>query len=236
MTFSRKNAGGWVTDDPITAVQINGIDTDTSNAVDGALGGTYTPSSAISIAGTAGLKFTGTGNAAWPQTISQTVTREHHLRICNISTAGSASVDPVAWLVQDSAGAPPCVQTKQITAVGDAHWLELKPLDGSTLVSVILQTKGTTGTTIVQATYEIVRWTGTTAYNSMVSPVSDDHGNGNFTTTRTQTITPTSGTTIDLATYKYALKVVHPYDVGAGAAMKVLSIKANYLTSTIRYS
>ena len=50
MTFARVKPTGWTDDvDVLTATQANTIDTNQSNAVDGAAGGTYTPSGDTSI-------------------------------------------------------------------------------------------------------------------------------------------------------------------------------------------
>lgn len=51
MTFARAKPTGWTDDvDSISATEINTIDVNQSNAVDGAAGGTYTPSADVSIA------------------------------------------------------------------------------------------------------------------------------------------------------------------------------------------
>lgn len=49
MTFSRANGSGWGYDDTLTHTQANTIDLNQSRAVDGYAGGTYTPTSAISV-------------------------------------------------------------------------------------------------------------------------------------------------------------------------------------------
>jgi hypothetical protein len=51
VTFARVKPAGWTDDvDVLTATQANTIDTNQSNAVDGAAGGTYTPSGDLSVA------------------------------------------------------------------------------------------------------------------------------------------------------------------------------------------
>lgn len=54
MSFSRVKPGGWVEPDPLTAAEITQLDVNASQAIDGASGGVYAPSSAIEIGG-AGL-------------------------------------------------------------------------------------------------------------------------------------------------------------------------------------
>jgi hypothetical protein len=51
MAFTRVNAGGWALNDPITADQINQLDIDHANAIDGDDGGSYSPNSDIEILG-----------------------------------------------------------------------------------------------------------------------------------------------------------------------------------------
>lgn len=51
MTFARVKPSGWVEPDPITAAQINQLDIDHANAIDGAGGGAYAPSDPLDIGG-----------------------------------------------------------------------------------------------------------------------------------------------------------------------------------------
>lgn len=56
MTFSRAKPTGWTDNvDTITAAQINQIDLNQSRAIDGNAGGTYTPSGALTLGGSAGV-------------------------------------------------------------------------------------------------------------------------------------------------------------------------------------
>lgn len=58
MTFARVKPAGW-TDDitTITAAELNGLDINQSRAIDGNAGGTYTPSGALAINGSAGFSI-----------------------------------------------------------------------------------------------------------------------------------------------------------------------------------
>jgi len=55
MTFARLKPAGWTDGDTITPTEINGIDTNQSEAVDGTAGGTYTPAAVVAINGS-GIK------------------------------------------------------------------------------------------------------------------------------------------------------------------------------------
>lgn len=56
MTFSRAKPTGWTDNvDTITAAQINQIDLNQSRAIDGNAGGTYIPSGALTLGGSAGV-------------------------------------------------------------------------------------------------------------------------------------------------------------------------------------
>jgi hypothetical protein len=49
MSFTRAKPAGWVTLDQLTPAEINQIDTNQSNAIDGAAGGDYTPTNPIGL-------------------------------------------------------------------------------------------------------------------------------------------------------------------------------------------
>ena len=77
MTFSRYNPSGYAPGNRLPAACVNQHDEDISNAIDGGAGGTYTPSSAITIGG-AGLGIAG------PCLVSNTM---------SIGPTGSISID-----------------------------------------------------------------------------------------------------------------------------------------------
>ena len=67
MAFSRANGGGWGANAEVTTTQVNTIDADLSKAVDGAAGGSYAPTVALTVAGQ-GLQMTlGTAPSTWMQ-------------------------------------------------------------------------------------------------------------------------------------------------------------------------
>ena len=67
MAFSRANGGGWGANAEVTTTQVNTIDSDLSKAVDGAAGGSYAPTVALTVAGQ-GLQMTlGTAPSTWMQ-------------------------------------------------------------------------------------------------------------------------------------------------------------------------
>ena len=51
MSFTRVNPGGWAVNDPLTSAQMNQLDINVSQAVDGTAGGTFAPSATIQING-----------------------------------------------------------------------------------------------------------------------------------------------------------------------------------------
>jgi hypothetical protein len=55
MTFSRVNPGGWAMFEVLTSSQMNTLDINHSNALDGDAGGVYTPTARLELDGTAGL-------------------------------------------------------------------------------------------------------------------------------------------------------------------------------------
>ena len=67
MAFSRANGGGWGANAEVTTTQVNTIDADLSKAVDGAAGGSYAPTVALTVAGQ-GLQMTlATAPSMWMQ-------------------------------------------------------------------------------------------------------------------------------------------------------------------------
>lgn len=75
MSFSRVKPAGWTDNlDTITASQMNTLDTNVSNAVDGR-GGTYTLTSTLEFNGASGVKLSGSGSAARLQYGSRSITR-----------------------------------------------------------------------------------------------------------------------------------------------------------------
>lgn len=72
MTFARVNPAGWVFPDPITAAQINALDIQMANALDGAGGGSYSPSADIKLPGPNSIEW---GATRWPKLTTRTVYR-----------------------------------------------------------------------------------------------------------------------------------------------------------------
>lgn len=59
--FTRVKPTGWASGEILTQVQMNNLDSDHADAIDGAGGGTYTPSAAIVIEGNDMFRFAGAG-------------------------------------------------------------------------------------------------------------------------------------------------------------------------------
>lgn len=66
MSFTKVKPAGWTTGERLTSTQMNDLDTDHANAVDGVGAGTYPFTTNI------GLKFTGTSNTVSPLTLQGT--------------------------------------------------------------------------------------------------------------------------------------------------------------------
>lgn len=87
MSFSRVKPAGWTDNvDTVTASQLNTLDTNVSNSVDGR-GGTYTLSSTLEFNGTFGVKLAGSGSAARLQYGSRSITR--HFAFNATTTSGN---------------------------------------------------------------------------------------------------------------------------------------------------
>lgn len=121
MAFTRAKPAGWSSGQPFTAAQVNQIDINQSRAVDGYAGGTYTPSSPLSLSNVQELGIT-SGTSVTRREIlvaSPTVASEW-----NASTSGY-------WL----------------TTVNTATSLiiPLRPPDGMELIIVGVAVRGATG-------------------------------------------------------------------------------------------
>jgi hypothetical protein len=92
MSFTRAKPAGYVADDPIMATEINQIDANQANAVDGANGGTYSPASDIVLPGANGIEW---GALRYPKISSRTEYRSQSM--------GSKLGDPVGVWTYDSA-------------------------------------------------------------------------------------------------------------------------------------
>ena len=115
MTFPIQKPGGWTDDiDTITGQQITNIDTNLSNALDGASGGSYTPTDKIVIGGVGGLDIqNGIGTTMTGPVVLQGAAAHILYRIDRSTIAPTAA--PTTFVVDTShdiyfANAP-CVNT-----------------------------------------------------------------------------------------------------------------------------
>lgn len=152
------------------------------------------------------------------------------MRICSVDSAGMPG-SPVAWVEGLSVNSPPRVRFLEGVA-GSFHFLELEDLPhGGTMTQVEIVTAGLFSTAAIGAAaqYQIIRWQGSGALQTMSTNDSDTHTSGTWNDDITHTITVTSNSQIDRA-YRYALKVFHHQTVDAGADMV---IKDLVITGTV---
>lgn len=95
MTFVRANAIGWGLYEELTHDQMNVLDTNAANGVDGAEGGAYAPSADIDIDGLAGKIKTGSvlewGASNYPKLTSRTLQRWQPLtQVMQVSNLGAS--------------------------------------------------------------------------------------------------------------------------------------------------
>jgi hypothetical protein len=102
LSFVRANPSGWVTNDPITAAQINALDLDHSRAIDGTGGGSYTPSANVTIAGaSSGLIVSAAGGITCSGTAGFACSSSGG---ATFSGSGTATVSATGGLVVSGAG------------------------------------------------------------------------------------------------------------------------------------
>lgn len=251
MAFTRAKPAGWTDDvDTITATQINQIDTNQSLAIDGSGGGTYTPTSEIAIAGTSGLRISGTGSAAWLKLSSRTVVIEHPLVLAMvIPYVGPIGNEPSARIIDSDVTATiggDTIPRGSIISPGFATTetqagyfiLEIeRPPDASTFDQVTLQTKGVAGGTSNLPAYTVVRWTSTSSPAAISTvDIADTHTAGNYlTNVVAQTLTVNASTTIEIATYRYGVLVKNPFDATSGSQFRVYSVTGRYTVTSHRF-
>lgn len=192
-----------------------------------------------------GSTFTSQGafyfaNGTWPKLSPDRTWERHSLRICNLTYDTSSEPEPAkpdVWIRQsDQAGGAECIQTRAAASSGRYHWIELVNLpDGGTITTVSVTSQGTLGTGVVTLpTYQVVRWQGSGAKQSMSSVVTDAHSGANWTTaTLTTSLSIIANNIIDKS-YRYALIVFHPFESGFNGAMRVYDVKATGTASELR--
>lgn len=228
----------------VPAAFLNKIRTELAQAIDGAGGGDYTPTSKIRILGTEGVEWAGTSNGAWPRVSSRTVTQHVPLVIVGTSQADipSTATDAHQRIALSDIANVQAVRTTEASAAGNYTWLSLgRPPDGSTMTQVVVKTKGTAGgasNPADKATYKIIRWAAATAFQDMSALTNDAHtygGGGNWQTTVVDTtITVNANAVIDYSVYQYALLVNHPADGGTGSGIYVYSVTPSYTVTQLR--
>lgn len=219
----------------VPSVWLNKVRVDTSQAIDGAGGGAYTPTAKIQIGGTAGLEWNGTGNGAWPLVSSRTVTMRCPLVIVGTAQPATSGTDADQTIELSDVANVMALKTKLWNAAGSAYtWISLgRPPDGNDMASVVVTTKGigANNNPGTKATYQIIRWAVGTAFETMSTATADAHtyGPGNWLTTAVATtVTVNAHATIDGSTYEYALLITHPGDGATTSAMYVYGVSVNY--------
>jgi hypothetical protein len=154
-------------------------------------------------------------------------TRSQPLHIVGTTFVSADGTDPDAWMTHTAGSAGAAVQTRPVAATGDSTLLALdRFVDGATLTSVKVTTKGTSGTSSVNLpTYKIVRWKKEAAPADMSASTTDGHTGANWTSADVETtITVNALSTID-ASYSYGLLVNHPYEASFNGAVKIKGIE-----------
>jgi hypothetical protein len=196
---------------------------------DATIGDNLTVSGNASVTGT----LTVTGDATFGGELNLTPARAWTRRcmsICSVDASGMPG-SPVAWVEGLSVNSPPRVRFLEGVA-GSFHFLELEDLPhGGTMTQVEIVTAGLFSTAAIGAAaqYQIIRWQGSGALQTMSTNDNDTHTSGTWNNDITHTITVTSNSQIDRA-YRYALKVFHHQTVDAGADMV---IKDLVITGTV---
>lgn len=140
MTFSRVKPAGWTHPDPITAAQINQLDADHANAIDGMAGGEYSPGADIKLPGANGIEW---GDGRYPKCTSRDLVRMQPLIIAGQSSFGS----PDFFLNGAATVSFGCLTQNYVDTGGtNVPWLVVpitNLIDLATLTSIAVQIKPT---------------------------------------------------------------------------------------------
>lgn len=185
----------------------------------------------LSVFGT--VTYFGTSN--YPQLAARTVFRPS-LRLASVP--GTMPGAPLAWKENNtSTTSGDKVVTASATSTSAAAYslFELDVIDGAQLMSVAIKVKGVTGAGagLNVPAYYIVRWQEDSPLSLVSNLAADDHTTGNWLTTVTTFITPSSPHTIDKS-YRYALQVYHPWNASGGASMEVYNVRTTMTVTSLR--
>ena len=148
-------------------------------------------------------------------------------------TTGPSSPD--TWVETSDLAASPAIRTASATTSAHYCIIEFRDLpEGGDLAEVEIITKGEGASVTTLPKYLLVRWqTGETSTSSLSLLTTDAHTTGNFTAiVETTTVTPVSTVTVDRS-YRYGVKIFHPYDAG-GCYMRVYDVVARGTADSIR--
>ncbi|MHB9005063.1 MAG: hypothetical protein ACYC6C_13585 [Coriobacteriia bacterium] len=101
MSFVRVKPAGYVDGDGLPAAELNPLDIDHANAIDGADGGSYDPSADIEFPGVCGPSW---GPTRWPKCSSRTVYRSQSLaKLGDTTSVWAYSYSGKGWVSPDAA-------------------------------------------------------------------------------------------------------------------------------------
>ena len=194
------------------------------NSIDGSAGGSYSPSTAITIAGSNGLIIGGTGSAARLRYVSRDIQR--------VIPQPAYSRDTTNWAASDDT-ALPWFATLTNTA-SHRLWWPLQPLPhGAVLSSIDMVFKGATGGSLPATMPKMTLYkhpTDGSAPSTVFATVTDSTAtNGAYVVDHTITKTGIAHT-IDLRSYSYVLVIESP---GGGGTSTTAYVKSVLATCTI---
>ncbi len=127
MSFTRANPLGWGLFEELTSAQMNALDIDHANAVDGVGGGAYSPSATIDFS-VHGPRWMGSSH--WPKLESRTITLPQPFIVRGVSSFNGATDGPYPgggdWQFES-------------TLVPDGRWLEQVFVHAASIPSVTLE-------------------------------------------------------------------------------------------------
>jgi hypothetical protein len=147
MTFTAPKPGGWAFGEVLASSEMNDFNTDHPNAVDGAAGGTYAPSSAITVGGS-GLTTTGTLTATGAVAFSGASSFSWPNEAAYYTVSGSAvAIGGTLTLTQVHAGSGYTLSSNQVEV----------PTAGKYLVGISIQSTVNNAANPTEFAYDVER-------------------------------------------------------------------------------
>lgn len=238
--FDRAKPTGYAKGDKVEPEELNKIDVNQSRALDGVSGGSYALFGKLSLGGTGGVEFAGTGSAAWPLLSSRTISRVEELCIGNVRLDAGAGSEPSAVLRADASGNPVLrTPTAASPQAASSFWLVVRPpYNAGSFKDIAVRVAGTIATaSLTPAKFELIAYAPGTGIAPLSAAIADPHAqNGSdWLVSLETTIVPNTVHIVDRSKYLYFVRVTNPFGMPA-TAMDIRKLVVRYEPTTMEHA